>query len=395
MISETDIVAGYMWLLGRIPTTVEIAAHRLHYGAGGTDSLDDFQLRLLASEEFRERRLRMDRHRRASRPGLDRRRLVFVHIEKCGGTTLHDMLCSEVPPDLVCPERHESIGDWTINELAGYELFSGHFNLAWCRSIPGELRVVTLLREPKARLLSLFRFWKAHRPDPGRDLYDLIPLARNNDAEQFFAHPRVGEHPSIRDAMAGQLTRTRAVYALEPDDPILADPAGVLARATAALEGLAAFGLLERFEDTRLLLNAALGLRMRPAPPRQVLDTMMHERAELAPVPPVAMTPELDRLLDRLTPIDRQLHARAQVLFERRIAAMASPPAAATGFPGAATWLRPLVRRIGRARPAVIHDDARSSREMGWMHGWSRWSARSVRRPDRLASRTISGTDRP
>ena len=373
MISETDIVAGYMWLLGRIPNTGESAAHRLHYGAGGgagdgTDSLADFQRRLLASEEFRDRRLGLDRHRRASRPGLDRRRLVFVHIEKCGGTTLHDMLCSQVPPELICPERHESIGDWTINELAGYELFSGHFNLAWCRSIPGELRVVTMLREPKARLLSLFRFWKAHRPDPARDLYDLIPLARNSDPERFFAHPRVREHPSIRDAMAGQLTRTRAAYALGPEDPILADPAGVLARATAALEGLTAFGLLERFEDTRLLFNAALGLRMRPAPPRQVLDAMMHERAELAPVPPVPMTRELDRLLDQLTPIDRPLYARARVLFGQRLAA-ATAPAAPTGVPGAAAWLRPRVRPLGQAPRPSPHGAAAPDRTRGWMRG--------------------------
>ena len=322
MISETDIVAGYMWILGRVPTPGEIAGYRAHYRPSDGDSLRDFQSRLLTSEEFRNRRLVVDRHRRACRSSLDRHRLVFVHIEKCGGTTLHDMLSSQFPQASICPERYETIGDWTINELADYELFAGHFNLAWCRCIPGDVSVITMLREPRARLVSLFSFWKAHRPDPDRDMFDLLRIARDSTIEEFFAHGRVREHPSIRDAIAGQLTRTRAVHALEPDDPILADPDQVLAEAVSALEGLAAFGLVEAYEDSRLLLNEALGLRMQPVPPRQVLDAMVRDCADLVPLPPVVMTPQLNRLLDGLTGIDRRLHARARSLFDARVAAM-------------------------------------------------------------------------
>ncbi len=322
MISETDVVTGYMWLLGRMPSGPEIAAFRTRYAADGADSLGDFQRELLMSTEFRNRRLSADRYRHTSRSELSRRRLVFVHIEKCGGTTLHEMLCSQVAADRVCPERNDTIGDWTINELADYELFSGHFDLTRCRSIPGDLRVVTMLREPKSRLVSLFSFWKAHRPHPDRDLYDLLRIARDSTAEEFFGHPRVLQHPSIRDAMTGQLTRTRAVHALEPDDPILTDPERVLADAVSALEGMTGFGLTEHFEQSRLLLNQALGLRMEPVAPRQVLEVMVRDCPDLTPVPPVVMTPRLDLLLDLLTPIDRRLYATACALFARRVAAM-------------------------------------------------------------------------
>ena len=343
MISETDIVAGYMWILGRMPTTGEIDGYRAHYRSDGDDSVRDFQMRLLTSEEFRNRRLFMDRHRRASRSSLDGRRLAFIHIEKCGGTTLHDMLASQFPPAAICPERYETIGDWTINELSDYALFAGHFNLAWCRCIPGDVSVITMLREPRARLVSLFSFWKAHRPDPDRDMFDLIGIARDSTAEEFFAQGRVREHPSIRDAIAGQLTRTRAVHALEPDDPILTDPEQVLAEAVSALEGLAAFGLVEAYEDSRLLLNAALGLRMQPVPPRQVLDTMVRDCADLVPVPPVAMTPQLHRLLDGLTGIDRRLYAGARTVFDARVAAMRRPEEGRPRpCPGPAKGRRPL-----------------------------------------------------
>jgi len=59
------------------------------------NSLKDFQYRLLVSEEFRNRRLWVDRLRWTTWPGLGRQRLVFVHVEKCGGTTLHAMLSSQ------------------------------------------------------------------------------------------------------------------------------------------------------------------------------------------------------------------------------------------------------------------------------------------------------------
>ena len=64
---------------------------------------------------------------------------------------------------------------------------------------------------------------------------------------------------------------------------------------------------------------------MQPVRPRQVLDTMVRDCADLVPVPPVAMTPRLDRLLDGLTEIDRRLYARARTLFDARVAAMRGP----------------------------------------------------------------------
>lgn len=348
MLSETDIVNGYMWILGRIPDTSEIAANFACYQASTENSLKDFQYRLLVSEEFRNRRLWVDRLRRTTRPGLDRQRLVFVHIEKCGGTTLHAMLSSQFPPDRICPERFGTIGDWTINELADYDLFSGHFDLPSCRSIPGELRVITMLREPKSRLLSLFSFWKAHRPDPDRDLYDLIRIARDCTAEEFFAHDRVRHHPNVRDAMTGQLTRTRAVCELEADNPILADPDQALADATAALESLTSFGLVEAYEQSRVLLNQTLGLHMEQVAPCQVLDVLMREGTDLMPVPPVTMSPRLDRLLDALTPIDRRLYARARGIFDGRMAALDTVSGPAANVVQGTARLRSLVSRIGQ-----------------------------------------------
>ncbi|MCQ8277987.1 sulfotransferase family 2 domain-containing protein [Acetobacteraceae bacterium KSS8] len=324
MLSETDIVAGYQWLLGRLPRPEEIAQCRGHFSQP-TDEVIDFQHSLLQSDEFRNRRLLLQRGFALCRPELDRDRLAFVHIEKCGGTTLHAMLCTQFPPEQVCPERDASLGDWTINELARFSLFSGHFDRAYCASIPGRVRVLTMLREPKKRLFSLYRFWKSHRPHPMRDRYVLIPMAREMDAAAFFSHDEVRFHTLLRDGMAGQLTRSHGEWSIGVGHRLLDRPGDVLAQAIAVLDGMAGFGILERFEDSRRLLNAQLGLDMPEIAPRQVLDTLATTDDDFVTLPPEPVTPEIDALLDAMTEVDRPFYDHACAVFSRRMEALDRP----------------------------------------------------------------------
>ena len=352
LISETDIVAAYMWLLGRVPSAAEIAASRGHYAGSPLDDVQDLKRRLLSSAEFRNRRLRSHQLARETTTELAASRLVFLHIPKCGGTTLHTMLCTQFDAERICPERDDTLGDWTINELAAYELFSGHFDLAVCRSIPGRIRMLTLLREPKARLMSLYYFWRSHRPHPDRDAYDLLLLARSTSPEEFFAHPTVMRHTSIRNAMTGQLGRTSNRRLLEADDPILADPDAALDEAWTTLQGFAGFGIVERFEESRVLLNATLGLSMPQVEPQQVLDRLVVSDPELVPVERAPMSQALDEMLDTLTTIDRPLYARALSLFERR---RTGDAARRTGRPDRAPDRPSLIRHVAGLlrRPAA------------------------------------------
>ncbi len=324
MLSETDIVAGYQWLLGRLPAMDEIAQCRAHF-IRSADDVRAFQDSLLRSDEFRNRRLLMQRGLGAFRPELDGDRLAFVHIEKCGGTTLHAMLSTQFPPERICPERDASLGDWTINELAGFSLFSGHFDMVYCASIPGRVRVLTMLREPKKRLFSLYRFWKAHRPDPVRDRFVLIPMAREMDAATFFAHDEVRFHTLLRDGMTGQLTRSRGEWTIGAGHKLLDQPAETLARAIAVLEAMAGFGILERFDDSRTLLNARLGLDMPAIAPRQVLSELAGTEDAIVSLPPEPVTPEVDALLEAMTQVDRPFYHHACAVFARRMAELDRP----------------------------------------------------------------------
>ena len=361
MIGVSDIMAGYWWILGRIPASSEIDAFQARFDAAREDQVQAFQRELLRSVEFRNRRLHLQQWVHFTAYELNRSRLAFVHIEKCGGTTLHAMLADQFGNDRICPERHDGLGNWTVNELASYDLFSGHFDLAACRSIPGDVRIVTMLREPKSRLLSLFHFWKSHLPDPDRDRHDLMGLVREHSAEGFFAHPIVVGHPSIRNAMAAQLTRTRNKTPVRPDDPMMIDPAAVLDLAWTNLQDLAGFGLVERFEESRLLLNETLGLQMQAIRPRQVLAELVVSTSDMSAVAPATMSDRLDRLLDELTGIDQALYAKAQQLFEQRVALMGSGNTPA--LPNRPIGSRPSVgRRVVAGYRSIVRRIAQPAR---------------------------------
>ncbi len=325
--SERDVANGYLWVLGRKPSRDEVKAACAYFGAQGSGALQAFHNGLVVSEEFRLRRIRTHQFMRVDPVDLFRKKIVFLHIEKCAGTSLRTMLVSQVGPGRVCPEYFNGLADWTANELAAYDLFAGHFDLACCEVIPGPTAVVTMLREPKARLMSLFNFWKAHSPHPSFDGRTLVGLAQHHSATDFFSHDAVVSHPNIRDAIVGQLTRRlpspilpHGFPMLQPDDAIMADPAQALEHAWRALTGLACFGLVEDFERSRALLNHQLGLAMQPVEPQQVLKGLVSPMLDEHRPAPEQRTPQLDDLLHSLTPLDRALYEKASALFAERAA---------------------------------------------------------------------------
>lgn len=92
-------------------------------------------------------------------------RLVFLHVPRTGGTTLHHHLSAHFAPNEICPERFSRLSQYSPEQLEKWRFFSGHFNADEIRRIPGPLFIVTTLRNPIERLLSNYYFWKRHRPE--------------------------------------------------------------------------------------------------------------------------------------------------------------------------------------------------------------------------------------
>ena len=89
-------------------------------------------------------------------------RVVFVHIPKTGGTSLHAMLKGLFSDDEIHPERLNNFRDLDAESFTKYRLFSAHMDARTLPAIPDPKFTVTVLREPKARILSLYYFWKSH-----------------------------------------------------------------------------------------------------------------------------------------------------------------------------------------------------------------------------------------
>jgi hypothetical protein len=274
---------------------------------------------LFESHEYADRRL--ETLADAASPFLPAKRpaLVFMHIPKTAGTSLHTRLTGRFPPPLVCPERFDRLHAYSLAELNRYRLFSGHFAYPVTRCIPGRRRIaVTLLREPVARIVSAYRFLRAHKRtyfEP-RD-FGLMRLAHELEPAAFFADERVRQSPWFDNVAARMLLgRTDGRRWERLADPRLAaalrlpsDEAAVTRAAMRTLREFAVVGTTERFDEFTARVGAAIGVDLGEDEGRkQVLADLVHENPDLEPVEEVAPDAELLGLIEPLVRIDRRLY---------------------------------------------------------------------------------------
>ncbi len=271
--------------------------------------------------------------------------LAFIHLPKTGGTTLHALLRDYFPEHRICPERYHGLYSHTPSQLAEYDFFSGHFDYFSTRFIPRKrvLRIC-MFREPRQRLLSWYRFVRAHPLDASADNI-AIKLANQLTTEEFFEDPRIGSLTYANNAylffLGSALVDPTTVSALNwrPSSPppaalsdsgteaLLGDTpanegiiAKVLARAIQRLIDLDAIGLTERFEESVEIIFSLLGF---PVPtsiiPAMVTDELPNADARFRPVPRFEMTLRLARALERLTRYDRIIYNVAKKEFDRRL----------------------------------------------------------------------------
>ena len=168
-------------------------------------------------------------------------RYFFVHIMKTGGTTLHARLQRHFGdalyprarldgPDLITAymsvshllARLEARGD----EI---EIITGHLPLRTVDLIDGDVTTLTMLRHPVDRVLSQLRSIENGADKTLEERYDTFLGRNNNNMTKMLAL-------TPEEMKATLWTRTD----LGPEE---------LERAKGALAGMAAVGLLKRFED--------------------------------------------------------------------------------------------------------------------------------------------------
>lgn len=176
-----------------------------------------------------------------------------------------------------------------------------------------------MFRDPRTRLVSWYRFCKAHAVI-GRASNELfIRLANELDPEEFFEHPSVITSPLNNSYMfyfGSALTDRGFLTALRND----MRAGEMLSRAKENVLGLHALGLTERFGQSVDLIFKTLGI---PIPesiiPAQVTDELAAADPHLASPPGVEMTTRLEHALTQLTVYDQEIYDAAVNEFDRRV----------------------------------------------------------------------------
>lgn len=127
-------------------------------------------------------------------------KIIFLHIPKTAGQSVHAALENAYGAEAVCPARvNDQLRRYTIAELNRYRVFSGHLDWAMLDCIQGPKYVFTILREPMDRILSFYFFLR-------EQAQKLTPEARERPEHQGMkavleSSPRqyfLGGTPSLR-----------------------------------------------------------------------------------------------------------------------------------------------------------------------------------------------------
>jgi hypothetical protein len=180
----------------------------------------------------------------------------------------------------------------------------GHYDVPAIRRLGEGRFTFTLLREPRARIRSLYNYWRGQAAlDLGwAGMNQTVLLAQRLPLEEFL---QTGDPMVVNYIDNFYVRRLTGQYVTEAGDPLAQDPNG---GTQAALREVEAFDFVGLTEDTDGAL-ARLGARLGFDAPARVARVNV-TAGEAAP------GPEADRLLARLTALDRVVYEAAVRRYE-------------------------------------------------------------------------------
>ena len=245
----------------------------------------------------------------------------FLHFEKSAGTSVASMLTELFHPLQVHddPQRGTAphvLSAFLPNQTAHarrHALVWGHYDLPALRRLDPARPVITFLREPRYRILSLYHFWKSVDPVlvangtfgfnvTAVHQHDLLGYLRSDD-------------PLIRNYIDNVYTRRlTGTYVTGTDHDLLElRPEQVTETALRALDGLAYVGVVEQVGRDLSGLGQFLGASLPAALPRLNTTDGNHTGKSLGYVKLAreAITPQVEAELNRLTRSDAAVYRHA------------------------------------------------------------------------------------
>lgn len=252
-------------------------------------------------------------------------RVFLVHIMKTAGTTLNALLEQYYPLDRVPPittgrllSEYAQSHDLRRVDCPATEIFNNYdchcAHTNFMAVMPSDFRMITVLRDPVARLRSLFKHWQhftddeINRSPAPPTVNDLKRRSRTMTLEQFLTLDETPIHRNFDNGMAKTLVENfpEARHNHLSDDELVRE-------ACRTIDSLACVGLTERFNDSLDLLCYRLGW-----PPVPVVQSL-NVRASHKPAASLDSLPEIIR---RHVWLDQSVYEYGRRLFERQHEAM-------------------------------------------------------------------------
>lgn len=234
-------------------------------------------------------------------------KIVFLHIPKAGGTSLHIYLASHFEPGDVFHALRGT--DVLAAAVKDFRFYSGHFYWQTIVAIP-DRRVITVLREPTERVLSEFFYFKSFREDylNSHSMEYIIP----------FKNMTVTEY--LEDALYRENTENKQTRFfldeedISPSQEIL-NPVAALQKAIARLDETEAVGLFEHLDLSATLIARVLRLKPGIPLPRLNVTDLNHQNSDAFEKIERIVTPEHIEAIRRKNALDARLYEHAKSRF--------------------------------------------------------------------------------
>jgi hypothetical protein len=254
---------------------------------------------------------------------MRRERLFQLHIPKTAGTTLYSVLLTRIPRERVLLMTKDPVCAGEVTAGAeGVDLVAGHLSWAAVGAFPEPPAVLTVLRDPVERALSVYSYL---RVNAGAGIFD---PGSEGTAQEAAMRP-LGDMLLDRTSGLRHVVASNQVGYLSGDEPNLRQPAGFLTPSgdldTPKLERCyeiaernlltcAWVGTTETLDRDLETLAARLGWPSFGAVQRR---NVTRDRQSAESLPSRAR-----RELEQLVEADRELHARARTIADERYRAV-------------------------------------------------------------------------
>jgi len=230
--------------------------------------------------------------------------VIFLHVPKTAGTTLHHILERCYPRNQICSFKDpnyrselENFQKLSTEKREAYRLIKGHLSFGFHRHLPGRSTYITFLREPVARTLSFYHYARSH---PEHYLYPLLG----------------DDHVDLKILLRRRTATTHELFNLQTsmvagdewDDPERPADRAALKRAKQNLRShFDVVGLTEEFDTSLRLLRRRFGWKVRFYTRKNV--TRRKDQID-------NLDPETHSLLREANALDIELYQFARELFD-------------------------------------------------------------------------------